>query len=280
MKKLSFNIKEYSALACSLLLASQRSDGQIVHVDIDPDIVLDDNSYLLDIDANGIADFNFSKFTLNGFSYSFLACYSTVGFSGDPIFTTNAFIGSNPSVGNNRIYRLDSGYLINGNAAFYSDNHQSLAQKQREFTCVSYSHIIEPWPAVSEDDLLLGFRFNKDNCICYGWMRYSFSDTLEKLNIKEYAYNAECESGIYAGKLRSNEPPVTIIYYNGALTINITEAMLGSAILLYDISGRNIFNSTLFYLKTKFDVSNLPEGIYVVKVGDSDLMFTEEVGFY
>ena len=285
MSNRTISVLQYSAVATTLLAIDNDLNAQIIYEDINPDLVYGDD-LLIDLDLDGNNDFRFTKSHLWDSTLSYDHCYSIVQFGVIPLAPGNAIVGLDPSYGSCWAYRLDSGYLINSSAQFVSGQYLGIAKKNREVDCNFASSIIEDWnfssqsPAITEANLLLGFRLNIDDCYYHGWMRYAIIDSVEFISIKDYAFNTDCGSGIYAGKIKSDVSTVTATFNGNAILINIPDKMINSNISIYAISGQLVFTGIIENINTSISADRILNGIYVVVVENAKFRYVNKISIH
>ncbi len=285
MKQHKYKVNAYSLMAGAFLFVSQELESQIVYLDIDPDTLIqfEEDKFKLDLDDDGIFDVQFNKGVVGYYWTSLIQCFSTVYIAGrEPLDNNLYFIGKSISWGNDHIYALDFGYLIGNSAQLNADGWEFMVEKRREVTCSWMGSVLGPWVGVvgmswdgdlDPSDNYVGVKFvGGDDCFHYGWIRCTITDTLEKLTIKDYAYNAECEKGIYAGQLVSgvetteNLAGVNIYSFGQSVFVHIGKEDIGSALKIFSVTGDLILESELTGIANKFTLFEMPKGIYLVEV--------------
>ncbi len=280
MKSRKYRLYDYSLFATALLLSVNKLEGQIIYTDVDPDIEFDFGFKNLDIDENGVNDFKFIKESLDTSNTSDIICYSNIYWGGSRLVVGNSFYGVDLIYTNDLITPLNYGEFITNDGQFNSGTWQFITIKWREETCV-YGNPDSPWfyPNIGSwhtnngEDKYIGVKFKGDtpDCYYYGWIRCVISDSLEKMTIKDYAYNANCGEGLLAGTLISNidtynhvEP--IIIVQNDAICITTGENAVGANMLITSITGQVVNHSTLTATETIISTNNFSAGMYVVSI--------------
>ncbi|MBK7441781.1 MAG: T9SS type A sorting domain-containing protein [Chitinophagales bacterium] len=285
MSNKTFSVLQYSSVATALLAISNDINAQIIYEDVNPDLVYGDD-ILIDLDLDGNNDFRFTKSHFWDSTLGYDHCYTVDQFGVIPVGDGNAIVGVDPSYGSCWANRLDSGYLINSSAQFVSGQYLGITKKHREVDCDFASSIIEDWhfssqsPAITEADLLLGFRLNIDNCYYHGWMRYAIIDSVEFISIKDYAFNTDCGHGIYAGKIKSDVSTLTATYSGNVISINIPDKMINSDISIYAITGQLIFNDKIENINTSISADIFLNGIYIIVVQNDKFRYVNKLSIY
>lgn len=285
MNNKTFSLFQYSAAATALLAISNDLNGQIIYEDINPDLVYGDD-ILIDLDLDGTNDFRFTKSHFWDSTLGYDHCYTIDQFGVIPVADGNAIVGMDPSYGSCWAYRLDSGYLINSSAQFVPVQYLGITRKHREVDCDFASSIIEDWhfssqsPTITEANLLHGFRLNIDDCYYHGWMRYAIIDSVEFISIKDYAFNTDCGSGIYAGKIKSDISTVTATFNGNAILINIPDKMINSSLSIYAISGQLVFTGKIENINTSISADRILNGIYVVLVENDTFRYVNKLSIH
>ncbi|MBC8046136.1 MAG: hypothetical protein H7Y00_05025, partial [Fimbriimonadaceae bacterium] len=198
----------YSLLAGSLLAITNVAEAQIIYTDIDPDEILnsgtflDEEEYSLDVNADGISDFNFriayhtsyeagpkawfasvEPFSSNGIGYTIsnftsVSCYGAI--------TTAPVI---LEMGEGDTISEDLNFL-NDNAVVFWINEVTdpVCYTTQIFGVETYG------PA-----FYIPIRLSIDSSYHYGWVRYRVISAT-KTKIIDYAYEASIGVPIIAGK--------------------------------------------------------------------------------
>lgn len=280
MKPRKNRLQDYSLFATALLLTVNKMEGQIIYTDVEPDIEFDFGFKNLDLDDNGSVDFKFTKYSLDTSNTSDIICYSNKTWGVHRITFGNSIMGIDLIYTNDLITPLNYGEFITDNAQFNSGTWQFLTFKQREETCVYgvpktpwFYPNIGGWHANEGEDQYIGVKFKGDtpDCYYYGWIRCVISDSLEKMTIKDYAFNANCGEGLLAGTLISDidtykheEPIITV--QNDAICITTGENAVGANMLITSITGQVVNHSTLTATETIISTNNFSAGMYVVSI--------------
>ena len=174
----------YSGMATAFLALAPSAKGQVVYVDIDPDVTLYHANYNLDLDADGTVDFTLTHFhvmtTTSGTSGSTSSAFSQRAAVQFP--SGNAIVGSiTPSL-------LGSGDPIAPGSDLITDGFAVLADGEDPNNYAWYGQ-----------SGFLGCRFvGGDGMDHYGWVELSVP-SMYQLIVKSYGYDAEAGKAITAG---------------------------------------------------------------------------------
>ncbi|MEZ5013596.1 MAG: T9SS type A sorting domain-containing protein [Chitinophagales bacterium] len=292
---ITIRLAEYAAFAASVLVIANKAEAEVIYTDIDPDIVLDSNGEgaLVDMDNDGINDFGFLK-------SSALYTYYTY-FSSFPEIRFRNYIWAGPSAEGNKIaggflyhswsgsfwYQpdyLSQSVLINPELDFYGFGTQVMAGViSLQFSTGNWLQIADYGGWFNFSDHYLGVYFaDSDHNYHYGWIRCSVSDSADVLTIKDYAYNAEPETGLLAGTLISGIPAsgntleaevysfAQNVYINIENVHNVTVSILnmqGESVLIKNINSSN----------EVIDMSYFSPGVYVISVQQDNKVYVKKV---
>lgn len=290
-------LKQYSALAAGMVAASGLANAQVVYTDVNPDKVLTGmnnilNPDTLELDLNNDGIFDYLLFAYRGSSYTYQGIGAMMPYTAN---NSNAIAGSIVSLNSILpalfVSDLPLGKNIDDNLPFYN-----LADIMYDVNHIkpimAYSNIVSgtgggEWLNVS--DRYIGFKFQVgiDTNFHYGWARCSVSENADTLTLKEYAYEATINTGLFAGqgsplglvaanhkgsfKIMSFEGVATIIVNDGSpegSTATLT-SMIGDVLLKQDLSNRI----------SRIDLNQFPKGIYLLSVQRGDEIFTKKISF-
>ncbi len=294
MKSRKFTLKDYSSLALVMLLGNKIGNAQVVYTDLDPDLELQMEfiDVNLDLDNDLNFDFKIIKESISTFNTEDIICYSNRLFEMGTLGNDNYIVGESITFGKDIVLGLNFGYLINESAQFNSDGWQYVTKKRQELSCDYPYPAIEPWVYFNlggwfthqDEDQYIGVKFKNDaaNCYYYGWIRCVISDSLEKITIKDYAYNSNCGGGIQAGMLTSsiNEPivpePIIVVQYE-MLNIAVTGSYMGSTIDITNMLGQILKKATISAAATQINLNGLAAGIYLVSVKKDEQTYVKKI---
>lgn len=284
MKLNKFLINEYSTAAGVFILFSNISDAQVIYVDLEPDVVFDFGEVDFDIDNNGTQDFRILKETFETFDIYFFSAHLLKIWEVGTSYTSNSIIGIPSQIA----FTLYTGFLIN-ESAFFNNGFFNMAGKRQEISYTyglpigSWTYHSGLWNEIPGEDRYLGVKFVDDEyCIHYGWMRCSFTDSVETIHIKDYAYNTECGKGLYAGELISgmdetnNDIGAVVYSFNKIIYLHLNE-ITGTQLIISDITGKQLMKEELLIENDKVDMQNYPAGIYFVTLLNAGKRFDKKV---
>ena len=285
MKRNKFLLNEYSAAAGVFILLGNVADGQVVYVDLEPDIIYNFGEVDFDLDNNGTNDLIIEKEYLGSISYPFNNYFSTIEWVVGTSNLSNSIVGIPTSIA----FTLNYGHHIN-ESLFFNDGFFSMAGKRRELSNSSNHYPIGPWfyapglwNEIPGEDRYLGIKFiDEEDCIHFGWMRCSFTDSVETIHIKDYAYNTECGKGLYAGELISGLDEVNndlgaIVYsFNKIIYLHLNK-ITGMQLIISDITGKELIKEELQIESDKIDMQNYPAGLYFVTIIFDGKRFVKKV---
>ncbi|MEJ6794008.1 MAG: T9SS type A sorting domain-containing protein [Flavobacteriales bacterium] len=199
-----------------LALCVLATNAQVIYTDISPDfsLLLDDssgstNSYPIDMDNDGINDFNFEW---NWLSATLRLTY---------VNTNNNLIiegfFSSPN-GGGYLTILDLGDNIGPGENFSSSSPFPVVMD------AFFSNF-----AILMTDTYAGVKFEKDGQFYYGWILLDIDD--DNLIIKEYAYNSTADANIDAGEIGVQQN-VLIESINLQAVSGVAEVLIGESLAL------------------------------------------------
>lgn len=301
-----FLIEQYAGLAAGFLLLHQQAQTQVVYTDIEPDLEFQDDGDFQYIDMNddGIYEFGFLKST-NIISTLSSPGLNTTWYYRVAIWVGPAAIGPqiagesvhNSSAGGTYYfpYALNQGAIISNDLEFQAGGFQLMASKTAEIY-YGYSFTIlgmgdwnlQPanWNNLILDSIrYLGVRFeDQENCLHYGWIRCVVMDSVDKLIVKDFAYEDQCNQPILAGDTISyvditssnSTPDFTIYTFESNIYIN-KAANDNFDLTINNINGQTVFQETIFESMNTIDMRNQSKGVYFVTLKSDDINYTKKV---
>ncbi len=276
-------LKSYSLFAGATLIAGTVATGQVVYVDINPDVVLDaaGEDFFLDIDADGEADFRFvnTSFlipTAPTFTYSSNMSLLRQDLAAGPEISQNAIAGLSDYVdaasgGFTRYYpyRMNKNNIIDSSLSWQNPESQVLVVKEVVNSNSDPVNSGGYWIGDAVDKYL-GIRFkDEDNEKHYGWVRCDVLNDGRTLVIKDYAIEMEANQAIRAGSqvaINDNVMEANVFFDQGLIHIIFTarpEEYI--QFRLFDLSGKQIYQTTIIDQDIKLEADLMP-GIYAVKM--------------
>ena len=275
-------LKKLSAFIVTAMLFSASTNAQIVYTDVNPDTTINTNGgvYALDLNNDGITDFNIT--------------YNTTTIPQG----TNKYIRITPlganKVGNDLSYPYPSALSINtlidsSSFSWLSNANQSL---------ISRIWFIPPprggsplwqtrgnWNGAS--DKYVPLQLDVSSQKYYGWARLDAATNAMSFTVKDYAYNSIPNQSILAG-----EPIATGINENSfAASINLfpnpannhLSIALGSnnkkvEVAIADITGKIVYTTTIVETdKVEVNTNEFAEGIYIVQIQSGEFISTKKL---
>ena len=253
MNSSKFNLIQYSAISACFLALHQNVRGQAIYTNIDPDLELDNNweSAGIDMNNDGVPDFGFlnRSFDFSTF-YSYYSSHFEAIYAG-PQSPNNEIAALthviSPSYGGFTVYfpfALNESDLINEVLTFHNNGYQTMAYRYIQ-TDGDYFPKGGIWyPEVL--DHFLGVRFiDTSDCLHYGWIRCDIKDNGRTLIIKDYAYEINCNTGIF---------------------IQFQEISENYSFQILNLSGAKISSGILSGKNNVIPMSAKPKGYYFVEI--------------
>ncbi len=285
----SFNTIQYSAMALCFLSITKKAQPQAVYTDIDPDLVVDIDGEIANVDMNndGVFDFGFlnsmdTEFTFDSEPQSYLERIWA-----GPKNPNNAIAGSlnqfTLTYGGLSTYyypfALLNGVLVNDSLSFQTAGYQRMTWKNT---------IWLSWLSIWDDiegglwypeiiDYYLGIRFiDTTGCNHYGWIRCDVKDEGRTLVIKDYAFETKCDTAILSGDTigditsiaieNSNLLNTNIYSFNSDVFIQILDKSENYSFQILNLSGAKISSGILSGNKNIISMSDKPKGYYFVEI--------------
>jgi hypothetical protein len=271
--KLDKKLKTYSALAAGLTAIGGQAFGQIVYTNI-PDSTFSNDTYYLDLNKDGIVDFEIYNYSYVSASSSYRANYISANGSNE-ILATNTFFSSYnfPAA-----IALNSGENIEVNPGFWSTSGILFG----EGTYSGYSNKVGKWQGAV--DKYVGLKFKVDNNTHYGWARLDVANDGSSFTIKDFAYEMSPDKKIIAGMKVSgieDTPNLENIFvYSAGKQVNINFSDMSTEntqIRIYSMSGQLITDKAVQQSHESIDLNEQQVGVYVVKVVSDSESITRKV---
>ncbi|HNA59354.1 MAG TPA: T9SS type A sorting domain-containing protein [Chitinophagales bacterium] len=301
-----FLLEQYAGFAAGFLLLHQQAQTQVVYTDIEPDLVFQDDGDFQYIDMNddGIYEFGFLKST-NIISTLSSPGLNTTWYYRVAIWVGPAVVGPqiagesvhNSSAGGTYYfpYALNQGALINNDLEFQAGGFQLMASKTAEIY-YGYSFTIlgvgdwhlQPanWNNLLLDSIrYLGVRFeDQENCLHYGWIRCVVMDSVDKLIVKDFAYETQCNQPILTGDTISyvdiastnSSPDFSIYTFEDNIYIHKISNDNFDVIII-NIAGQAVFHETIIENTNAIDMRNQPKGVYLVTIKNNERSYSKKV---
>lgn len=278
-------IGKYAAMA-GAFIAGSSVNAQIIYADINPDAVVDINTpFTLDMDVNGVNDFEFKVQTLSG-GFTYYGGLVNIAYSGIGAGVSGLNGGIMGSVSSQASMNIASALitsnLVDSNGSFLSDG--ILAADVDVVVTGLYSTSFTQYPGnfKGQTDKFIGVNFDINGNNHYGWVRLDVNDACNQIIVKDYAYNAVPNLPLYAGQTVglddiSVADKVNFKTMLDGATVNVTPDLLGGEIKLIDMQGRIASTKTINDINTTILYKDLNSGIYMLSVEANNETVTKKV---
>jgi len=281
----------YASMA-ACVLSARTLTAQAVYTDLDPDVVVEMDPEILNIDMNGdgVLDFAFMNEIYTIFTFdSEPQSYRERIWAG-PKNPDNAIAGSlnqfTLSYGGLSTYyypfALAYNSPINESLEFQNAGYQRMASRNFTFNFPSLGWGTETggnwYPEIT--NYYLGVRFlDTAGCNHYGWIRCDVSEQGRLLVVKDYAYETKCDIGIAAGDTIGDTTVIVDIekqftdnvnIWTAGFTINISvpDQELPLICTVVSIQGQKVFDARIVQATSEFQLNDIATGIYLVTITD------------
>jgi|LauGreDrversion4_2_1035121.scaffolds.fasta_scaffold154036_2 hypothetical protein len=273
-------LKAYSAAAGSLVLSGVASAQNLQYTDVNPDVILDKNSGPFEMDFNNDLgpDMTFQvafatgsgSSTYNGIPFTYVYNGSQVSATPGPLGGVQGqVIGSSSTFG---VTALNYGDAIAAANNFSSQQAALGVQGTVSVPAFNFNYDFNQGEFLGVSQKFLGMKFSAGSGVHYGWVRLSL-DTLDpaglKLTIHDYAYNGDADQPINAGDpsaliiaQAALEDKVSISPLLDGVAVNVTPDLLGSELVLSDMSGKEVNSIAINDIGTVLGYADLKTGIY------------------
>lgn len=288
MKAKRFKLLEYASMA-ACVLSAKTLGAQAIYTDLDPDVVVEMDPEILNIDMNGdgVYDFAFLNeiYTTETSVWSFYYSYKERIWAG-PKNPNNAIAGSLNLYGSaesNYYYRYYPFALLDhepiNNLLYFQNNGYQMMAFATDFWSIG----LEIWdkreggnwyPEIS--DHYLGVRFlDILGCNHYGWIRCDVLEEGRILVVKDYAYETKCDTSILAGDTIGDTTDIVGVEDNlleaakiwgteNAIHIRLNINTLPVTCEIFNLEGQCIYRESIFNGYTEIHLSNTLKSIYFV----------------
>ena len=277
-------LKNIAAFIATAMLFSASANAQIVYTDVNPDTTINTNGgvYALDLNNDGITDFNI---TFN----------TTTIPQGTNRYIRITPLGAN-KVGNDLSYPYPSALSINtlidsSSSSWLGNANQSL---------ISRIWFI-PWPRGGSplwqnrgnwngaSDKYIPLQLDVSSQKYYGWARLDVATIAASFTVKDYAYNSIPNQSILAGD--TGTVPTGIFENSFAASINLfpnpannhLSITLGSdnknvEVAIADITGKIVYTTSVYETNMiGVNTSEFAEGIYLVQIQSGEFISTKKL---
>jgi len=281
LKKRGAGLSIGMGLTISAMLFSASANAQIIYTDVNPDVSINTNGgvYALDLNNDGITDFNIT--------------YATTMFAGQ----TNKFIRITPlganKVGNDLSYPYPSALLPNtlidaSSFSWLSTANQSLISRiwfQVPRTGAWIWQNRGNWNGASNKYVPLQLSHNSQKF--YGWARLDAATNAVSFTVKDYAYNSIPNQPILAGQtvatgINENSFASSVHLFPNPATNHLTIALSSNnkkaEVSIADITGKVIYTTSATEVqKIEVNTEDFARGIYVVQIQSADFVGTKKL---
>lgn len=287
-KILQNKLKIYSALTSVVAVGSLDSQAQIIHRDVN--YTGGYTSYDIDIDQNGVKDFNFDL-KAHSFTNSSGDNIKVNGVNATGLKASNSIIGRNFYSYISLANSLGAGYTINNtlSSSYYSFLQSGfMAMTYQIFNSTGsylYGGNFGSFSDDTQSNKYLGVRFDISGQTHYGWMRFQFNSLDGSLwLLKDLAYNTIPNQDIAAGEINggnvglANNEELHFNVFSSGNTLNIlTESeMIGATIEVVDMTGKIVLSQIVNSTNEQIPY-NLSKGIYVVRLFNNEKVITRKI---
>ncbi len=274
-------LKKFSAFIVIAMMFSASTNAQIFYTDVNPDVTINTNggAYALDLNNDGITDFNIT--------------FTTTMFGSQ----TNKYITITPlganKVGTDYIYpnALPLNTLIDSSSfTWLSNANQSLISRIWFLPPRSQTWIWQyrgNWNGASNKYIPLQLDLSSQKF--YGWARLDAATNAASFTVKDYAYNSIPNQPILAGETGSVTTGISEnsfassinLFPNPAknhLTIDLGSNNKKVEVTIADITGKVIY--TIVAQDThmvEVNTNDFAEGIYVVQIQTAGFITTKKL---
>lgn len=190
-KDLLKKIKAYSLAAGAVVAVSSEAEAQVAHSGTVNETVT--SSFLIDIDGDGVNDYNIGINTWSSTSTSNSITYTY--YSG--FFYINPLVGSNEllSTGGSYLVALSSSETVSSGLSIWNYNSNNLNLGYTYYGSVYNSNFI------GQGDKFIGVKFDIDGNTHYGWIRVNVESGLgnSQITVVDWAYEQTPDASIMTG---------------------------------------------------------------------------------
>ncbi len=270
-------LKSYSSVAAGLAAFTPVANAQIIYTDIDPDVNISNSSYLLDLNNDGTEDFRITQNGSSSYSMDGVAVYAYQSNANKLLIDKIQFGYYSYSV--NAALALNQGDTIDNNQPMWGAFGGLNAHGIYNSAPLDIGH----WKSLS--DKYIGFKFVIDSDLHYGWARLNVTPDATSATIKDYAYNSIPDEMIMAGQTGSaginkysagNE--FNVYSFNKKLVIDCGNSDIKNTVVsIFNTTGQQIKQMQINSMRTEVDMSDIPSGIYFVRLMNENGIFSRRI---
>jgi len=256
----------YTAVA-GAIVAGSAANAQITYMDVNPDVVIDSNTtlinpYAIDFNNDATPDIVLGVAHIEGatstFTYKGAFAYAGI------LDTNNAIIASDTAT---IAAALDCGVAVSAAATFGNDSYGNFGYAALINGTIPFASTTTPF--LGATDKYLGVKFNAASGTHYGWVKLSVAANAETITVKEYAFNATPDEAINTCQTAgiqdvSVENKVTIKTTLNDATINVTPDLIGGSISMVSMAGQVVKTIAISDVNTTISFEGVDSGIYSV----------------
>ncbi len=255
----------YTAVA-GAIVAGGAANAQITYMDVNPDVVIDSNTtlinpYAIDFNNDATPDIVFGVGHIEGATSSF-TYRGALAYAAFP--ATNAIIAADTAV---MASALDCGVAVSAASIFGNDTYGNFGYAALINGSIPFSSTTTPF--LGATDKYLGVKFTATSGTHYAWVKLSVAANAETITVKEYAFNATPGEAINTCQTAgiedvSVENKVTIKTTLNDATINVTPDLIGGSISMVSMSGQVVKTIAISDVNTTISFEGIDFGIYSV----------------
>ncbi len=275
--QLARKLLSYAGMSGAFLAASAPTDAQVIYTDVNPDILVQGSTQIIDMDNDAAGDYSLQQFGMLG---------SNIGakLSAPSGFNSNLFMGTIGSLGYYYPSHLMAGAVISAGGNFLEIYNAPGYEASLVFAYPAGNYYGN-W---SNKEGYVGVQFYANGNTYFGWIELAVDSLGQSITLKSYAYESTPNMQIIAGDtgvVGINEQAAVANFEIGKITPNPSsngmikiyveakeshelrfEIMngMGAVIASEDRkikSGRSMLH---------FDFSSLSSGSYFVKISDGN----------
>lgn len=185
-------LKSYSALTGAFLAASSAANSQIVYHDVNPDVIVHNGIYTVDMDGDGLGDFVINQYTVTG-SQS----YKTAGITATTMLLSNRVIAKGPSIAQYFVSRLGPGAVIGPSVTGFKNLLSQAVSNVLPMATHIFNSSNGYWAGGKSG--FIGVEFKTNGNTYYGWIDCYVANKADTVIIRGVAYNSIPNSLIHSG---------------------------------------------------------------------------------
>ncbi|MFT7589625.1 MAG: hypothetical protein ACI959_001845 [Limisphaerales bacterium] len=205
-------ISKYAAMAGAFLGTAAAAEAAIVYTDVDPDTVVDNSVFLIDMNADGITDFQVGQSGSSSTTYGTFA-FNFASLSGNPSVNYGFVNPGGSYYSSLQAAAMSAGESI-GPAAPITTNTWATMAFGSSFSGYAYGY--GEWNNVT--DKYLGVSFDIAGATHYGWIRCDAAIGVASITVKGFAYEDVAGMALSAGDVgacSTATPPLNPIHVDG-----------------------------------------------------------------